>query len=152
MRLVVVGALGLAGLLVANECSAQTSDREAAIGVVRTMFAALAKGDTAGMRATFYPEARVVQTGTREGKRFYQVNPIDDFLKSIGAAAGRKLEEQLIAPTAQVDDNLAVVWAKYRFLVDGKTSHCGVDSYQLVRGDAGWKLLHIVDTQRACGK
>jgi hypothetical protein len=116
------------------------------------MFAALAKGDTAGMRATFYPEARVVQTRTQDGKRTYQVNAIDDFLKSVGGAAGKKLEEQIIAPTAQVDDNLAVVWARYRFLVDGKPSHCGVDSYQLVRGDAGWKLLHIVDTQRPCGK
>ena len=56
------------------------------------------------------------------------------------------------SPVFIFDDNLAVVWARYRFLVDGKSSHCGVDSYQLVRSDAGWKLLHIVDTQRACGK
>jgi ketosteroid isomerase-like protein len=136
----------------ATSLPAQVAERQAAIGVVRTMFAALAKGDTAAMRATFYPEARVVQTGTRDGKRFYRVNPIDDFLKTVGGAAGKKLEEQIMAPAAQVDDNLAVVWARYRFLVDGKTSHCGVDSYQLVRGDAGWKLLHIVDTQRVCGK
>jgi ketosteroid isomerase-like protein len=150
MRIFALVVLGVTGL--ATQVHAQAADRDAAIGVVRTMFAALAKGDTAAMRATFYPEARVVQTGVRDGKRFYHVNAIDDFLKTVGGAAGKKLEEQIIGPAAQVDDNLAVVWARYRFLVDGKASHCGVDSYQLVRSDAGWKLLHIVDTQRACGK
>jgi ketosteroid isomerase-like protein len=152
MRAVVIALTGIVQLAMATSLPAQTGDGRAAIGVVRTMFAALAKGDTAAMRATFHPDARVVQTGTKDGKPFNRVNPIDDFLRSIGGAAGKKLEEQIIAPTVQVEDNLAVVWAKYRFLVDGKSSHCGVDSYQLVRTDAGWKLLHIVDTQKACGK
>ena len=132
--------------------AAQTDDKKAAVQVIETMFAALARGDTSAMRATFHPSGRVIQTGTRDGAPFNRVNAIDDFLKSIGAAAGRKLEERIINPTAQVEDNLAVVWARYEFLVDGKQSHCGVDSYQLVRTTEGWKILHIVDTQKACSK
>jgi ketosteroid isomerase-like protein len=142
----VLVALGLP----VDRAVAQSADGKDALGVVQTMFQALARGDTAAMRATFHPEGRVVQTGTREGKRFYRVNPIDDFLKSIGGAAPRKLEETIFDPKVQVEDNLAVVWAGYRFMVDGKVSHCGVDSYQLVRSDQGWKLLHIVDTQKPC--
>jgi ketosteroid isomerase-like protein len=148
-----IAAAGFLGLAIVPAVGAQANDKKVVVGVIETMFAALAKGDTAAMRATFHPQARVVQTGTgKDGKPFNRVNSIDDFLKSIGAAAGKKLEEQVMSPVVQIEDNLAVVWAAYRFLVDGKASHCGVDSYQLVRTDAGWKLLHIVDTQKPCGK
>ncbi len=134
--------------LAAAPLSAQTDDARAAVVVVEKMFDALARGDTAGMRATFVPEGRIVQTGTREGKPFYRVNSIDDFLRSIGSAAGRKLEEKIFEVESRVEDNLAVVWSRYDFFVDGTKSHCGVDSYQLVRVGAEWKLLHIVDTQQ----
>ncbi len=152
MRRSIVVAVSLLALAIAPSVAAQTNDRKVVVGVIETMFAALAKGDTAAMRATFHREARVVQTGSKDGKPFNRVNPIDDFLQSVGAAVGKKLEEEIVNPSVQVEDNLAVVWAKYRFLVDGKASHCGVDSYQLVRTDAGWKLIHIVDTQKPCGK
>lgn len=128
--------------------SAQSDDARAAVVVVEKMFDALARGDTAGMRATFVPEGRVVQTGTREGKPFYRVNSIDDFLRSIGSAGGRKLEEKIFEVESRVEDNLAVVWSRYDFFVNGTKSHCGVDSYQLVRVGTEWKLLHIVDTQQ----
>lgn len=128
--------------------SAQSDDARAAVVVVEKMFDALARGDTAGMRATFVAEGRVVQTGTRAGKPFYRVNSIDDFLRSIGSATGRKLEETIFDVESRVEDNLAVVWSRYDFFVDGAKSHCGVDSYQLVRVDTEWKLLHIVDTQQ----
>jgi hypothetical protein len=149
MRFFPVMATALVGLLMARSGSAQDPKQEV-VGVVEGMFAALARGDTAAMRGFFHPEGRVVQTGTRDGAAFNRVNSIDSFLRSIGGAAGRKLEEKIFDPSVQIEDNLAVVWSKYQFLVDGKASHCGVDSYQLVRTPAGWKLLHIVDTQKAC--
>jgi len=144
-RFLLPSALALAA---AAPLSAQTDDARAAVVVVEKMFDALARGDTAGMRATFVPEGRIVQTGTREGKAFYRVNSIDDFLRSIGSAAGRKLEEKIFEVESRVEDNLAVVWSRYDFFVDGAKSHCGVDSYQLIRVGAEWKLLHIVDTQQ----
>jgi len=127
---------------------AQDGAKKAVVNVIETMFAALARGDTAAMRATFHPAGRVVQTGTREGKPFNRVNSLDDFLRSIGAAAGRKLEEKIFDPTVQIEDNLSVAWSRYEFYVDGTMSHCGVDSYQLVNTTEGWRILHIVDTQR----
>ncbi|MBX3146155.1 MAG: nuclear transport factor 2 family protein [Gemmatimonadales bacterium] len=145
-RLLLPSALTCAAF--AAPLSAQTEDARAAVVVVERMFDALARGDTAGMRATFVPEGRVVQTGTREGQPFYRVNSIDDFLRSIGSAAGRKLEEKIFEVESRVEDNLAVVWSRYDFFVNGAKSHCGVDSYQLVRVGAEWKLLHIVDTQQ----
>jgi predicted enzyme related to lactoylglutathione lyase len=131
--------------------AAQADDRQAVLALVDRLFAGLKAGDTAAMRAVLHPAARIIQTGTREGTPFARVNSADDFLRSIGAAAGRKLEERTYNPDVRLDDNLATVWVEYDFLVDGAVNHCGVDSYQMVRGSGGWQILQIVDTQRRTG-
>ena len=130
---------------------AQTVEEKAVVQVVEQMFAALKAGDTAGMRATLHPAARIIQTGTREAVPFHRVNSVDDFLKAIGGATGRGLEERIYHPEVRIDDNLATVWLHYDFLVGGQLSHCGVDAYQLIRVPEGWRILQIVDTQRRQG-
>lgn len=124
------------------------------VGVVTGMFDALARGDTAGMRSYMHGEARIIQTANREGVPWHRVNTLNAFLGSIGGAIaqGRKLEERISDPEVKIDDNLAQVWTRYDFYVDGVKSHCGVDSYQIIRTNEGWKILQIVDTQRRpCG-
>lgn len=146
-----VAAIAVAAMALAAPDPASAQDTKAeVVGVIKGMFDALARGDTAAMRGYFVAEGRVTQTGTQQGKPFYRVNPIDAFLKSIGGAVaqGRKLEEKIAEPTVTIEDNLAHVWSRYDFFVDGAKSHCGVDSYHLVRTADGWKLLDIVDTQR----
>jgi len=32
------------------------------------------------------------------------------------------------------------VWAPYDFWRDGKFSHCGVDAFDLIKTDEGWKI------------
>jgi hypothetical protein len=137
--------------IAARPAPAQATKAEV-VTVVKSMFEALAKGDTAAMRSYFHADGRIIQTGTREGAPFNRVNPLNAFLQSIGGAvaAGKKLEERIFDPEVKIDDNLGHVWSRYEFLVDGKQSHCGVDSYHLVRTTGGWKIIEIVDTQRAC--
>lgn len=130
--------------------AAQADDRQVVVAVVERLFAGLKAGDTAAMRATLHPAARIIQTGTRDGAPFARVNSADDFLRSVGVP-GRVLEERIYNPEVRLDDHLATVWVEYDFLVDGAVSHCGVDSYQLVRTGEGWKILQIVDTQRRTG-
>ena len=47
-----------------------------------------------------------------------------------------------------IDANLASVWAPYEFYLGGTFSHCGYDSFQLVKLDEGWKIAHVIDTRR----
>ena len=131
--------------------TAQADDRTAVVAVIERFFAGLKAGDTAAMRATMHPAARIIQTGTREGAPFARVNSGDDFLRSIAAAAGRALEERIYNPEVRLDDHLATVWVEYDFLAGGVVNHCGVDSYQMVRTGDGWRILQIVDTQRRTG-
>lgn len=124
--------------------------RAEVLGVVTGLFDAMARDDTAGMRAFLHLEGRIVQTGFRDGAPFHRLNTVTAFLGSIGGAIaqGRKLEEKVFDPEVRIDDNLAQVWARYEFYVDGTMSHCGVDSYHVIRTADGWRILEIVDTQR----
>ncbi|HUH33176.1 MAG TPA: hypothetical protein VLZ28_04430, partial [Daejeonella sp.] len=47
-----------------------------------------------------------------------------------------------------IDDNLASVWTSYQFYIGDKFSHCGVNSFQLVKGKEGWKIVYLIDTRR----
>lgn len=50
-----------------------------------------------------------------------------------------------------VDGPLAVVWANYDFHLNGKLTHCGVDSITLVKRSAEWKIAGITYTMRTSG-
>ena len=51
----------------------------------------------------------------------------------------------------RVDDALASVWVPYTFYVDGRISHCGANSIELLRRAEGWKIKQISDTRRTDG-
>jgi hypothetical protein len=119
------------------------------LAVVNTIFTALKVKDTAKMRSLHEPGARLVLTSNRDGKPHIRIVPIDEFLQIIGRNQSA-LEERIFEPQVRIHDNLATVWNRYEFLVDGKPDHCGVDAFQLVRFADGWKVIAIADTQRPC--
>ena len=43
-------------------------------------------------------------------------------------------------PTVMIDGDVAIVWAPYSFEVDGALSHTGVDVFNLLRTEDGWKV------------
>jgi hypothetical protein len=43
---------------------------------------------------------------------------------------------------------MAAAWTPYRFYRNGEFSHCGVNSFQLVKMAEGWKIVYIIDTRR----
>ena len=56
-------------------------------------------------------------------------------------------------PTVLVTDTTAMVWYPYDYYLDGKWSHCGVDTFNLVRTDDGWKIATMtwsVEQPPAC--
>jgi hypothetical protein len=126
-----------------------TAGERAVLAVVNALFTALKAKDTAKMRALHEPGARLVFTATRDGQPRIRSVPLDDFLQNI-ARSESAIEERIFEPQVWIDDNLATVWNRYEFLVDGKPDHCGVDAFQLARFADGWKVIAIADTQRPC--
>ena len=47
-----------------------------------------------------------------------------------------------------IEKSLASVWTPYKFYLNGKVSHTGTNSFQLVKTAEGWKIQYIIDTRR----
>lgn len=66
---------------------------------------------------------------------------------------GRAVTERGFDATVHVAGPLAVVWLPYDLYVDGAWSHCGVDTFTLIRVDGGWKIVSLawsVEQPPAC--
>jgi len=137
----------IAAALVAAPVSAQSAEEEA-LHVVEAMFDALKAKDAAAMGATMHESMTLAQTGTTpEGAPSVRTVDRAQFLEAISSSQA-DLEEVIWDPVVQQRDNLASVWVKYAFYVDGEMSHCGVDTFTLARTAEGWKILHVADTQQ----
>jgi len=61
----------------------------------------------------------------------------------------RTSRERIWNPELRVHGLIATVWAPYDFWVDGKYSHCGVDVFDLIKTDEGWKIAGGAFTMEA---
>jgi len=60
-------------------------------------------------------------------------------------------DERIVFETIRIDGPLASVWTPYNFYYEGKFSHCGVNSFQLVKINGEWKIQYLIDTRRKQG-
>ena len=56
--------------------------------------------------------------------------------------------EKLMSFEIKIDGPLANAWVEYEFWLDGKLSHCGVNSINLIKEKNGWKIFNITDSRR----
>lgn len=126
----------------------QTAEEVQVREVVQRLFDGMRQGDSAVVRSTFHPEARLMSTSIREGEPRLQAGSIDEFIRAVGSPHDEPWDERIEDLQIRVDDPLASAWMEYRFYLGERLSHCGVNAMQLVRGAGGWRILHVVDTRR----
>jgi len=140
-----------AAMFISTFIKAQSTE-DSVKAVVNQLFAAMKNIDAAKLKETF-ADGAVLQTISRkqDGSFFVQDEKVNDFAESIGKAKKDSLDEQIVFETIKIDGPLASVWAPYKFYYAGKFSHCGVDSFQLVRINGRWKIQFLIDTRRRQG-
>ena len=111
-------------------------DEAQVLAVVDRFFAAMVARDAAGAAKVLEKDGVFTEV-TPEGVTGAQTHAA--FLKDL-AAGKQQWRERIWNPKVLVHGRLALVWAPYDFAIDGKFSHCGVDSFQLVKGPQGWKI------------
>ena len=128
------------------------SDEETAKATVNLLFEGMKKGDTALIRKTFAP-AGILQTviRNREGQVKVMTEPVDSFLVDIGRPHTEIYDERIRFDVVKIDGDLAIVWTPYKFYIGEKFSHCGVNSFQLVRLEGNWRIQYLIDTRRRQG-
>jgi len=60
------------------------------------------------------------------------------------AVTGADLVERGFDPTVLVSGPIAMVWYPYDFYTDGEWSHCGIDIFNLVRTNEGWRIATML--------
>src|ERR1700756_3252922 len=140
--LLVAGATS-AGLL-AVPLHAATSPEEAVLAPVKAMFDGMAKRDAAAIKEPLLPGGTMVLM--RDGKPTQMT--FEAFADRVGRPGTTQIEERIHDPLVRIDNDLAVVWAPFEFLIDGKVDHCGTDLFNLVRKDGKWVIASVADTGR----
>jgi Putative lumazine-binding len=134
----------LAAVTLISTLHAGTQEEQAVLAPVNEMFAAMAKRDAAAIKKPLLPGGSMVLM--REGKPTQMT--FDAFAEVVGKPGKAQIEERIHDPLVRVDNDLAVVWAPFEFLVDGKVDHCGTDLFNLVRTEGKWIIASIADTGR----
>lgn len=117
--------------------------------VVKQLFDGMKNSDAASIRSAFADSA-ILQTIGRNAKGDVRVQNenIADFAESISQLKKGAADEQIVFESIKIDGPLAIVWAPYKFYFNGKFSHCGVDSFQLVFINGQWRIQYLIDTRR----
>ena len=117
---------------------------DAVLAPIHAMFDGMAKRDAVAIKASAMAGATMVLM--RDGKPTLMT--VEAFADRVGKPGKTQIEERIHDPLVRIDNDLAVVWAPFEFLVDGKVDHCGTDLFNLVRKDGRWLIASVADTRR----
>ena len=125
----------------------QTDDKKAVLGVVNQLFAEMAAANPQGiidLHSGADSQLAAVRK-TKDGKVRLDMLGRDAFSKFFTDKTA-VIKETMYDPQVTVDGDWAMVWGRYVFWVGGKVSHCGIDQFNLVRTEAGWKIANGAST------
>jgi hypothetical protein len=141
----IAGILIVTFIIASSVFAQKADDAKDALAVVNKLWAEMAAANPAGIVALHNPGAQLVALiKTKDGKTVVRNLTAEDFSKNF--AEKKSLLEDMYAPEVRVDGDLALVWGRYVFFVEGKISHCGLNAFHLVRTDTGWKIGGIAST------
>ncbi|HYF30028.1 MAG TPA: nuclear transport factor 2 family protein [Chitinophagaceae bacterium] len=119
---------------------------------VNQLFEGMKNSDPNVIRDAFADSA-ILQTIARnqQGQTIIRTDGVNGFAEQIAKLAKGAADERITFETIKIDGPLAVVWTPYKFYFNGNFSHCGVNSFQLVRINGKWKIQYLIDTRRRQG-
>jgi Putative lumazine-binding len=142
------GAITLALALPAIHAAAPTQQDSAVLAPIDALFAGMAHRDAESIKAAALPGTVLVLM--REGKP--EQMTIEAFADHVAKPSHSRIEERIHQPLIRVDNDLAMVWAPFEFLVDGKPDHCGTDLFNVIHTRGKWLIAGVADTgSKDCG-
>jgi hypothetical protein len=123
---------------------AASPEEQAVLAPIQAMFDGMTKRDATAIKEPTLPGGTMVLM--RDGKPVQMT--LEAFADRVGKPGTTHIEERIHDPLVRIDNDLAVVWAPFDFLVDGKVDHCGTDLFNLVRQNGKWLIASVADTGR----
>ncbi|NOT90444.1 nuclear transport factor 2 family protein [Ferruginibacter sp.] len=130
---------------------AQTAE-DSVKAAVNKLFDGMKNSDAVLLTSAFADSA-ILQTISRnkEGKLIIQNESVNAFADFISKQPKAAADERITFDVIKIDGPLAIVWTPYKFYFNGVFSHCGVNSFQLVKINGEWKIQYLIDTRRKKG-
>ncbi|RAJ79046.1 putative lumazine-binding protein [Chitinophaga dinghuensis] len=130
--------------ILSGKLYAQSAEDEVKTAVNK-LFIAMRTSDSALLSSCFHANAIVQTIGKGQ-----TVKPesVERFASVIGHEVKGSLDERIYYKQISIDGNLASVWTPYRFYLNDRYHHCGVNSFQLVKINGVWKIQYLIDTRR----
>ena len=125
------------------------STEDSVKAAVNQLFIATKNADTS-LYSSSFTDSAILQTiiTNEEGKLAVGNEAVADFANVISKLRKNDVDERIQFDVVKIDGPLAIVWAPYKLYFKSKFSHCGVDSFQLIRKNGKWKIQYLIDTRR----
>jgi hypothetical protein len=124
-------------------------EEEAVKATINRFFEGLRTSDSTLIKASLAPSA-IFQTivQERDGQPQVRTEVIQRFITAVTQPHPEVYDERIVFDVIKIDGALAAVWTPYKFYVGTTLSHCGANSFQLVKLAGAWKIHYIIDTRR----
>lgn len=128
---------------------ASSEQQSAILAPINAIFAALETGDPSTLMPHVYPDGRVTAPGRGAEGALRQQNWAQFAARMNPETA---FQERIFDPVIHVDQDVAVVWARFTVRAGGKTVNCGYDHFDLVREKGAWKVMNLTfsSNMKAC--
>ena len=127
------------------------NDSTKIMATINKMFEGMRLGNEELFLSAFDTSAVLMSIGNALGRTTVHSDNYISFAKAVATPHPQVWDERISNPVIHINGELATVWAEYSFYLGDKFNHCGIDSFQLVKRDEGWKILVIVDTRKKVG-
>ena len=128
------------------------SSEDSVKAAVNKLFEGMKNAD-AKLVTDAFSDSAILQTISRDkdGKTIIKSEQVENFSEFVSKQKKGAADERISFETIKIDGPLAIAWTPYNFYYEGKFSHCGVNSFQLVRMNGQWKIQYLIDTRRRQG-
>ncbi|MBK7392296.1 MAG: nuclear transport factor 2 family protein [Chloracidobacterium sp.] len=124
-------------------------EKRSAIDVVNQLFAGMKAKSAEQIKAVFAADGQLIAIDKpRDGTGFSKTRLFtgEAFAKMISEAKGADFIEVMPSPEARISGDLAIVTGRYTFFVGDKFSHCGTNTFNLVKTETGWRIANGAST------
>lgn len=132
-------------MIVVLGVQADGKEREAVLNAVQAFFDTMTKADVEGARKVLQPQGRFHAMSMKDGKPDVRAFSNEEYFANLQASK-QVMRERMWNPDVSIHGLIATVRAPYDFWRDGKFSHCGVDIFDLIKTEDGWKIAGGVYT------
>lgn len=139
-------------ILLTPLCTKAQTAEDSVKQVIDRLFTAMKNSDDS-LLFTCFADSAILQTISKDkkGNIIVKQENLKDFGISISMAPKGSLDERIRYDVVKTDGPLAIAWTPYSFYYQEKFSHCGVNSFQLIKTANGWKIQYLIDTRRRAG-